>query len=323
MTAFRSGFATVTGRPNVGKSTLVNAMVGEKVTVVSKQPNTTRTTLRGVVHLPDAQLVLIDTPGVHKPKTALGGRMNEAASGSLADVDVVVAVLDATAAVGPGDRIVLERSLSVLRPPSESALARSGQLDTPGAALMVVVNKVDRAGRDDVLRRLTEAARVIDGLEAAAGAAAEAAAGTDERLVVEYFPVSALTGEGVASLVEAIVKRLPEGPEYYPAGMVRELSEASWVADLVREELLRHVEDELPHSIACRVTEWEWPRVRCEIVVERDSQKGIVIGKGGQRLKEVGTAVRHQLPEGAYLELFVRVEKRWQQREDALDRLGL
>jgi GTP-binding protein Era len=315
VTAFRSGFATVTGRPNVGKSTLVNAMVGEKVTVVSKQPNTTRTTLRGVVHRPDAQLVLIDTPGVHKPKTALGGRMNDAASGSLADVDVVVAVLDATAAVGPGDRMVLERSLSRLRPPSESSLARSGQPDTPGAALMVVVNKVDRAGRDEVLGRLTEAARVIDGLEAAAG--------TDERLEVEYFPVSALTGEGVASLVEAIVERLPEGPEYYPAGMVRELSEASWVADLVREELLRHVEDELPHSIACRVTEWEWPRVRCEIVVERDSQKGIVIGKGGQRLKEVGTAVRHQLPEGAYLELFVRVEKRWQQREDALDRLGL
>jgi GTP-binding protein Era len=264
---------------------------------------------------------------VHKPKTALGGRMNDAASGSLADVDVVVAVLDATAPVGPGDRMVLERSLSRLRPASEPSLAGSGEPDTPGAALMVVVNKVDRASRDDVLGRLTEAAKVIDGLEAAVemavGTGVGTGVGTDERLVVEYFPVSALTGEGVAPLMEAIVERLPEGPEYYPAGMVRELSEASWVADLVREELLRHVEDELPHSIACRVTEWEWPRVRCEIVVERDSQKGIVIGKGGQRLKEVGTAVRHQLPEGAYLELFVRVEKRWQQREDALDRLGL
>jgi GTPase len=316
VTAFRSGFVTITGRPNVGKSTLVNTMVGEKVTVVSTQPNTTRTTLRGVVHLPDAQLVLIDTPGVHKPRTALGGRMNDAASGSLDDVDVVVAVVDATAAVGPGDRIVLERSLSVLRGRSKSmvAMARSGEPDFPQPALMVVVNKVDRARRDQVLSRLAEAAEVIDGLEMAAG--------TDERLSVEYFPVSALNGEGVAPLVEAIVERLPEGPEYYPAGMVRELSEASWVADLVREELLRHVEDELPHSIACRVTEWEWPRVRCEIVVERDSQKGIVIGKGGQRLKEVGTAVRHQLPEGAYLELFVRVEKHWQQREDALDRLG-
>jgi GTP-binding protein Era len=317
VTAFRSGFVTIKGRPNVGKSTLVNTMVGEKVTVVSTQPNTTRTTLRGVVHLPEAQLVLIDTPGVHKPKTALGGRMNDAASGSLDDVDVVVAVVDATAAVGPGDRIVLERSLSVLRGRTEStlALARAGEPDIPPPALMVVVNKVDRARRDQVLSRLAEAAEVIDGLETAAG--------TDERLAVEYFPVSALSGEGVPPLVEAIVERLPEGPEYYPPGMVRELSEASWVADLVREELLRHVQDELPHSIACRVTEWEWPRVRCEIVVERDSQKGIVIGKGGQRLKEVGTAVRHQLPVGAYLELFVRVEKRWQQREDALDRLGL
>ncbi len=191
-----------------------------------------------------------------------------------------------------------------------------GRHDAGGPALMVVVNKVDRARPDEVLARLGEAAEVIRGLEAAAGSA-------DERLPVEYFPVSAPTGEGMAPLVEAIVARLPEGPEYYPEGMVRELSEASWVADLVREELLRHVEDELPHSIACRVTEWEWPRIRCEIVVERDSQKGIVIGKGGRRLKEVGTAVRRQLPEGAYLELFVRVEKRWQQREDALDRLGL
>jgi GTP-binding protein Era len=118
------------------------------------------------------------------------------------------------------------------------------------------------------------------------------------------------------------VARMPEGPQYYPDGMVTDVAEAFWVADLVREELLHRVADELPHSIACRVTEWEWPRVRCEILVERDSQKGIVIGKGGSTLKEVGTAVRAQMEPGAYLELFVRVEKRWQQREDSLDRLG-
>ncbi len=140
---------------------------------------------------------------------------------------------------------------------------------------------------------------------------------------VEYFPVSAMTGDGLDALVDAVLARLPEGPRYYPEGMVTDVAEAFWVADLVREQLLLRVDDELPHSIACRVTEWEWPRVRCEILVERDSQKGIVIGKGGSTLKAVGTAVREQLEPGAYVELFVRVEKRWQQREDALDRLGL
>jgi len=139
----------------------------------------------------------------------------------------------------------------------------------------------------------------------------------------EIVPVSATTGKGVDGLVEEVVACMPEGPRYYPEGMVTDVAEAFWVADLVREELLHRVDDELPHSIACRVTEWEWPRIRCEILVERDSQKGIVIGKGGAVLKQVGTAVRRQLPPGAYLELFVRVEKRWQQREDALDRLGL
>ncbi len=139
---------------------------------------------------------------------------------------------------------------------------------------------------------------------------------------VEYFPLSARTGEGVPGLVDALVDCLPDGPQYYPDGMVTDVAEAFWVADLVREELLHRVADELPHSIACRVTEWEWPRIRCEILVERDSQKGIVIGRGGAMLKEVGTAVRRQMEPGAYLELFVRVEKHWQQREDSLDRLG-
>jgi GTP-binding protein Era len=309
---FRSGFATVVGRTNVGKSTLVNAMVGEKVTITSRGPNTTRANLRGVVNRPDAQLVLVDTPGLHKPKTALGNRMNEAASASLVDVEVVVAVLDAGAAVGPGDRMVLERAMSAVRRRSPGPASAGGH---PPPALFVVVNKVDRVGREEVLARLTEGAAAVDGLEAAAG--------LDGPLPVEFFPVAALTGEGVDQLVDAIIERLPNGPAYYPEGMVRDVTEAQWVADLVREQLLAHVDDELPHSIACRITEWEWPRIRCEIVVERDSQKGIVIGKGGGRLKEVGTAVRRQLPEGAYLELFVRVEKRWQQREDALDGLGL
>jgi GTP-binding protein Era len=180
--------------------------------------------------------------------------------------------------------------------------------------LLVVVNKIDRVGGDGVLTHLTAVSEVIEAIDRDDG---------QLPVPVEYFPVSATTGEGVASLVDAVVARMPEGPRYYPEGMVTDVAEAFWVADLVREELLHRVEDELPHSIACRVTEWEWPRVRCEIMVERDSQKGIVIGKGGATLKEVGTAVRRQMPPGAYLELFVRVEKRWQQRDDALDRLGL
>ena len=178
----------------------------------------------------------------------------------------------------------------------------------------MVVNKIDRVGGDGVLAHLDR------GVRGDRGASTRTAGGPP--VPVEYFPVSATTGEGVAALVEAMVARMPEGPRYYPEGMVTDVAEAFWVADLVREELLHRVQDELPHSIACRVTEWEWPRVRCEILVERDSQKGIVIGKGGSTLKEVGTAVRAQMPPGAYLELFVRVEKRWQHREDALDRLG-
>jgi GTP-binding protein Era len=138
----------------------------------------------------------------------------------------------------------------------------------------------------------------------------------------EYFPVSAKTGEGVDALVEEVIGRLPEGPQYYPEDMVTDVPEAFWVAELVREKLLAVAREELPHSIACRVTEWEWPRIRCEILVERDSQKGIVIGKGGEVLKLVGQQARAELPEGAYLELFVRVDKDWQRHAKALERLG-
>jgi len=318
VSGFRSGFVAVVGRPNVGKSTLVNAMVGTKVTIVSPRPNTTRSQVRGVLNRPDAQVVFVDTPGLHKPKTALGERMNESATSSLDDVDAVVALVEATGAVGPGDRMVLEHSVKRVR-----AMARAAALtvelggrpaeEVGRPTLMVVVNKIDRVGGDGVLGHLTGVSAVVGELDAEAGG---------DPVPVEYFPLSAATGDGVPALVDALVERMPEGPRYYPEGMVTDVAEAFWVADLVREELLHRVADELPHSIACRVTEWEWPRVRCEILVERDSQKGIVIGKGGQTLKEVGTAVRSQMDPGAFLELFVRVEKRWQQREDSLDRLG-
>ena len=276
----RSGFVAVLGRPNVGKSTLVNRILGAKVSIVSDKPQTTRNQVRGVLNRPDAQVVFVDTPGVHKPRTLLGTRLNETAVSAVGDVDVVVLVVDATAPVGRGDRFVASR--------------------VPADAI-VVVNKVDLTTRTEVLTQL-------------------AAAGKLDRS--EYFPVSAVTGEGVDALVETIVSRLPEGPAYYPPGMVTDVPEAIWVAELVREQLLAVTHDELPHSIACQVTEWEWPRIRCEIVVERDSQKGIVIGRGGSVLKEVGTRVRAQLDEGVYLELFVKVDKDWQRHPKSLQRLG-
>jgi GTP-binding protein Era len=313
-----SGFAAVVGRPNVGKSTLINRIVGTKVSITSPRPNTTRSQVRGVLNRPGAQVVFVDTPGLHKPRTALGERMNDSASSSMDDVDVVIAMVEATGAIGPGDRMVLTQASRRVR-----SLARAAALerevgvvkgDASGQpTLLVVVNKIDRVDDNGVLTHLTAVSEVIESLAEEDGS---------PPVPVEYFPVSASEGDGVDALVDAVVSRMPEGPRYYPEGMVTDVAEAFWVADLVREQLLARVEDELPHSIACRVTEWEWPRVRCEILVERDSQKGIVIGKGGSTLKEVGTAVRKQMPPGAYLELFVRVEKRWQHREDALDRLG-
>ncbi|HEY1990145.1 MAG TPA: GTPase Era [Acidimicrobiales bacterium] len=315
---FVSGFAAVVGRPNVGKSTLINRIVGTKVTITSPRPNTTRSQVRGVLNRPGAQVVFVDTPGLHKPRTALGERMNDSASSSMDDVDVVIAMVEATGAIGPGDRMVLTQASRRVR-----SLARVADLEREVGVdggdgvgqptLLVVVNKIDRVDDNGVLTHLTAVSEVIESLAEEDGSVP---------VPVEYFPVSASEGDGVDALVDAVLSRMPAGTRYYPEGMVTDVAEAFWVADLVREQLLLRVEDELPHSIACRVTEWEWPRVRCEILVERDSQKGIVIGKGGSTLKEVGTAVRKQMPPGAYLELFVRVEKRWQHREDALDRLG-
>ncbi|HEY1466931.1 MAG TPA: GTPase Era [Acidimicrobiales bacterium] len=324
---YRSGFAAVVGRPNVGKSTLVNRIVGTKVTITSPRPNTTRAQVRGVLNRPDSQAVFVDTPGLHRPRTALGERLNDTATSSLDDVDVVVTMVDATGAIGPGDRMVLAQGARRVRAQVRSA-AMAAKFAPPGRessdeegervvvappALLVVVNKIDKVDDNGVLTHLAAVAEVGEALAVEGGAVP---------IPVEYFPVSALTGNGVDVLVDAVLSRLPEGPRYYPEGMITDVAEAFWVADLVREQLLARVDDELPHSIACRVTEWEWPRVRCEILVERDSQKGIVIGKGGSTLKAVGTAVREQMEPGVYLELFVRVEKRWQQRDDALDRLG-
>jgi len=277
----RSGFVALVGRPNVGKSTLLNAFLGQKVTIVSDKPQTTRTQVRGVLTRPDVQAVFCDTPGIHKPRTLLGRRLNDTARSALSDMDVVLFLVEANAPIGRGDRFI------------------AGQL-LPGHTVLVL-NKVDRVGSSQVLAQLAEAAKFeFD----------------------EYFPVSATSGEGVADLCDHVLGRLPDGPRYYPDGMVTDVPEAFWVAELVREQLLTEVREEVPHSLATRVTEWEWPLIRCEILVERDSQKGIVIGRKGEVLKRVGTRVREQLPDGAFLELVVRVDKDWQRRPRSLDRLG-
>ena len=277
----RSGFVTFVGRPNVGKSTLLNAICGTKVSIVSNKPQTTRTRVRGVHHADGAQIVFVDTPGIHKPVTALGERVNATALDSVNDVEVVCLLIDACKPFGRGDQWVADH------------------IDIKNA--FVVVNKTDKASREQLLAQL----QAVSSLGAA-----------------EYFPVSARTGEGVQELLDALLAKMPEGPEYYPTEMVSDTDEAQWVAELVREQLLAVLKDELPYSVATKVTEWEWPRVRCEILVERESQKGMVIGKGGELLKQVGQKVRAQMPEGAYIELHVSVDKDWQQRPDRLERLG-
>ncbi|MHB8439030.1 MAG: GTPase Era [Acidimicrobiales bacterium] len=306
---YRSGFAAVVGRPNVGKSSLVNRILGTKVTITSSRPNTTRRPVRGVLHRPGMQAVFVDTPGLHRPRSALGRRLNEHVGEALDDLDVVLALVDATEPIGPGDRLVLSRAAQAIVHADAQPTSAGKTTDAhPSSRMLVVVNKVDAAAPGAVLERLSSTQRVLE------------EAGCDDG--VEFFPVSARTGQGVTALVDAVLDCLPEGPPYFPDDMMSDSPEAFWVAELVREQLLARVRDELPHSIACRVVEWRWPYVEVDIIVERDSQKGIVIGDGGSVLKDVGTAVRTQLPEGAYIELRVRVEKHWQQRADIIERFG-
>ncbi len=278
---FRSGFVAVVGRPNVGKSTLVNKILDEKITIVSNKAQTTRHQIRGVLTRPDSQLVFVDTPGIGKPRSALASHLNEVASSAILDVDVVCLVIDGRSGFGRGDRMLAER------------------LDP--AQTVLVVNKIDGLEPDKVLAQLAE---------------------VSEFDFSAYFPVSAWTGRGVEALVDHLRSRLPPGPLWYPADTVTDVPEAFVVAELVREQLLRTTRDEVPHSVATRVVEWEWPRIRVEILVERDSQKGIVIGKGGENLKQVGIRVRKQLPPEVYLELVVNVEKNWQDDPELIERLG-
>lgn len=276
-----SGFVTFVGRPNVGKSSLVNAICGRKISIVSDKPQTTRHRIMGVLTRPSSQLVFVDTPGLHKPVTALGERVNATALDSAKDVDATCLVLDATMKFGKGDKWVADH------------------LDM--SASTVIVNKTDIAQPQQVLAMLEAVSKLV---------------------AKEYFPVSATTGEGLGPLVDHLAGTLPQGPKYFPNDEISDLPEERWVAELVREQLLAVTHDELPYSIATEVAEWEWPRIRVNILVERDSQKGMVIGKGGAILKRVGELARKQMPEGVYLELRVKVDKDWQRKPERVERLG-
>ncbi len=288
----KSGFVAVVGRPNVGKSTLVNQMVGTKVSITSTRPQTTRNAIRGVVHSEDFQIVLVDTPGLHKPRTELGNRLNSVVYGTLAEADAVVFVVDATMPVGPGDRLIAERLIE------------------SGADVLVAVNKVDRASRKQTVTQLVEASQWP---------------------FQHFFPISARTGEGVPELVDEIVARLPDGPPYFPPEMTSDQPESMVIAEVIREKFLDRLDDELPHAVVVRVEEISTRDdglidIAADVIVERDSQKGIVIGKGASLLRAAGTEARTELEAllGAKVNLDLRVvvEKDWQRTPQLLDRLG-
>jgi GTP-binding protein Era len=297
--AFRSGFACLVGRPNVGKSTLTNALVGTKVAITSDRPQTTRRVIRGIVHRPDAQLILLDTPGLHKPRTLLGERLDSLVRSTLTEVDVIGFCVPAGDPIGPGDRM----------------LARELKSGTP---VVAIVTKTDQVAPEQVVAQLAAVSKLGDWADIVPVSAVTARSGQHSQLDV---------------LADVLVSHLPEGPALYPDGELTDEPEQVMVAELIREAALDGVRDELPHSIAVVVEEMG-PRpgrkdltdVHAELYVERPSQKAIVIGAKGVRLKEVGSRARHQiealLGTRVYLDLHVKIAKDWQRNPKQLRRLG-
>lgn len=300
----RSGFACIVGRPNVGKSTLTNTLVGQKVAITSNRPQTTRHTIRGIVNQPEGQLVLIDTPGIHRPRTLLGERLNVLVADTLAEVDVVVMCFPADELIGPGDRFIAEQLAAI-----------------PRVHKFAVVTKVDSVDASTVGERLL----------------AVAALGQDVGISWEHIvPVSAVELDQVDLLSRLLLEVLPEGPALYPDGELTDEPEIVMIAELIREAALEGVHDELPHSIAVVVDEMALREGRSEdkplmdvyaiVYVERDSQKHIIIGKGGSRLKEIGTTSRQTISRmlgvPVFLDLRVKVAKDWQRDPKQLQRLG-
>jgi len=293
---YRSGFVTFVGRPNVGKSTLTNALVGEKIAITSEKPQTTRRAIRGIVNRPDGQLVIVDTPGIHKPRTLLGERLNDLVEQVLGDVDVIGFCVPATEKIGPGDRRI--------------AASLDGY---PRAKKVAIVTKTDIAGRDEITDRLME----VDSLR------------EDWAAVI---PLSALTRVQLDVLSDEMLALMPTGPALYPEGITTDESEEDRIAEMIREAALEGVRDELPHSIAVVIDDVsaredsDLTDVFASIVVERDSQKAIIIGRKGARLKDVGARARAGIEEllgtRVFLKLHVKVAKEWQRDPKQLGRLG-
>jgi GTPase len=289
---YRAGFACFVGRPNAGKSTLTNALVGQKIAITSTRPQTTRHAVRGVVHRPEAQLVLVDTPGLHRPRTLLGERLNDLVRQTWTEVDVIGLCLPADEEIGRGDRFI------------------TGEIADLKGTLIAVVTKTDLVDRGTLAKRLAQAGELGE--------------------FAEIVPVSAVSGEQLDVLADVMVKYLPSSPQLYPDDMLTDEPEHVLMAELIREAALEGVRDELPHSIAVLVEEvipaGRVTKVYADIYVERTSQKAIVIGAGGSRLKEVGSRARREIEDllgrKVYLDLHVRVAKDWQRDPKQLRRLG-
>lgn len=291
---FRSGFVALIGRPNVGKSTLLNLLVGQKVAIMSDKPQTTRNTIRGIYTRENCQLIFIDTPGIHKPRTKLGDYMVEVAQNTLSEVDLILLLVDAKEGLGPGDRWIIEQ----LKP-----------VKTP---VFLVINKIDLVHPNDLLPLIDQYRKLYD--------------------YAEIVPISALKGNNAQTLINLLVKYMPEGPQYYPSDQVTDYPERFIIAEIIREKILHLTREEIPHSIAVDIEsimpreEEEGLFVSAVIYTERQSQKKIVIGKGGAMLKKVGIMARKELEAllgtRLYLDLWVKVKKDWRNRVEQLHLFG-
>lgn len=291
--SFKSGFVAIVGRPNVGKSTFMNYVLGQKIAIMSDKAQTTRNKIQGVYTKDNAQIVFLDTPGIHKPKHELGELMVKSAYSALKEVDAVLFMVNVSEKRGPGDDFIIEKLKGIKTP------------------IFLVLNKIDLVTPEVLLERVESYKDALD--------------------FAGVFPISVLQGNNVNELMEALIEALPEGPQYYPADQITDHPEYFVVSELIREKILQLTQEEIPHSVAVTVDkmqkdEFDKVHVYANIIVERKSQKGIIIGKGGRLLKEIGTRARRDIQQllgnKVYLELWVKVEKDWRKRKSNLQEYG-